>query len=186
MARNNRNPHSKKRTRNPEQKPKAQTKPTEITTLEPQTVVCPKCGAKLDLAKNTILTKGGIVCPECGQWILVRLHPDLSRYVRGLGVTSSGADTLDVADQTADLLRGLGLDDLYAVVADHLEKCGFEAASKSFLKEFGKDTPWEAENLHAFLRDRYADRNPGMQRMNLGNVLRAAMNRRSILNMVEK
>lgn len=101
-------------------------------------------------------------------------------------MTPSGADTLDIADQTADLLRGLDLDDLYSVVADHLEKCGYEAASKSFLKEFGKDTPWEAENLHAFLQNRYANRNPGMQRMNLGNVLRAAMNRRSILNIVGK
>lgn len=110
--------------------------------------------------------------PDC-----VRLHPDLDRYVRGLGQAPSGADTLDIADATADMLRGLDLPALYTVVSEELERLGKKNASRGFIKAFGKETPWEADNLHAFLQDRYADRNNGMQRMNLGNVLRAAQKR---------
>ena len=110
--------------------------------------------------------------PDC-----VRLYPDLDRYVRGLGQAPSGADTLDIADATADMLRGLDLPALYTVVSDELERLGKKNASRGFIKAFGKETPWEADNLHAFLQDRYADRNNGMQRMNLGNVLRAAQKR---------
>ena len=110
--------------------------------------------------------------PDC-----VRLYPDLDRYVRGLGQAPSGTDTLDIADATADMLRGLDLPALYTVVSEELERLGKKNASRGFIKAFGKETPWEADNLHAFLQDRYADRNNGMQRMNLGNVLRAAQKR---------
>jgi len=111
----------------------------------------------------------------------VRLHPDLTQYVRGLGQAPSGADTLDIADATADMLRGLDLPALYSVVSEELERLGKKNASKGFIKSFGKETPWEADNLHAFLQDRYADRNNGMQRMNLGNVLRAAQKRAGVV-----
>jgi hypothetical protein len=107
----------------------------------------------------------------------VQLHPDLDRYTRGLATTPSGADTLDIADATADTLRGLDLPALYTVVSEELETLGKENVSKGFIKAFGKETPWKANNLCAFLQDRYKDRNNGMQRMNLGNILRAARNR---------
>lgn len=186
MKTHRRTPHTH---RNPNTRAKAESLSNSVTKIEPNpplVIDCPKCGHTNEINRQTAAFKGGIKCRGCGFWLHVRLTPDLSRYVRGLGVTPSGNDTLDIADQTADLLRGLNLDDLYAVVAEHLEHCGPETASKGFMKLFGKDTPWEADNLHAFLSDRYSDRNPGMQRMNLGNVLRAAMLRRSALNIKEQ
>jgi hypothetical protein len=94
-----------------------------------------------------------------------------------LGTTPSGNDTLDIADATADLMRGLPLDELYAVTSQELESLGRGSMSKSFLKGYGTDTPWDLDTIHAYLADRYGIRNPGMQRMNLGNLLRSARTR---------
>lgn len=143
---------------------------------------CPFCLAKHDITKSTVLIKGGMKCPTCGKWFLVRIHADRERYTRGLGTTAGGNDTLDIADDTADLLRGLDLDTLYNTVAMHLEECGKDAMSRSFMKGYGKNTPWDMDTIHAYLHNRYWERNPGMQRMNLGNVLRAAMKNRSSIN----
>lgn len=159
-----------------------QTESMELTGLmDPGglTVTCPKCSFESDVLKSSVVQKGGMICPECKHWIYVRLHPDKSRYVRGLGTTASGSDTLDIADETADILRGLALDELYDKVSDLLEMVGRNKMSKSFLKGFGKDTPWEMDNIQAYLTDRFSGRNPGMQRMNLGNILRAAQKRAS-------
>ena len=79
----------------------------------------------------------------------VRLAPDLSRYHHSDIKTPSGRKTLDVGDDTAVLLRGKTLDEAYALTAKALK-----------------------EDEHE-LRARYAKLNPGMQRMNLGNRLRA-------------
>lgn len=78
----------------------------------------------------------------------VALHPDLERYKTGK--TEDGRRTLDIGDATAKRLRGLDLDAVY------------KAAGKA-LGETEKD-----------LRARYRHLNPGMQRMNLGNRMRAA------------
>jgi len=137
-------------------------------------IVCPACDTTLDISKERAARFGGAKCPSCGKWLHVRLFPDLSRYVRGLGTTPSGNDTLDINDDTAALLRGMGLEDLYATTAQELESLGRESMSKSFLKGYGADTPWDLDTIHAYLADRYWERNPGMQRMNLGNLLRAA------------
>ena len=58
--------------------------------------------------------------------------------------------TLDIGDATAKRLRGFTLDEVYKLAAKEL-------------KESEKD-----------LRARYRHLNPGMQRMNLGNRMRAA------------
>ena len=125
-----------------------------------------------------------ILTAEMRQWYggkgPVRLYPNLENYVRGLGQAPSGADTLDIADNTADLLRGLDLQALYAIVSERLVILGKESVSKSFLRAFGKETPWEKDVISAFLQGRYADKNNGMQRMNLGNVLRAAQKRAGV------
>ena len=65
-------------------------------------------------------------------------------------VANSGHTSLDCGDAIAQRLRGMALDDLYAEAAKVL-----------------------AEDEKA-LRARYAKLNPGMQRMNLGNRMRAA------------
>lgn len=78
------------------------------------------------------------------------VKPDLSRYTRHTDVrTGSGRQAVDIADETADALRGMTLDGVYETVCSTL----------------GLD---ESETRLA-----YARLNPGMQRMNLGNRLRA-------------
>jgi hypothetical protein len=158
----------------------------EVDESAVMTIGCPKCQERHTFDKLVVVGKGGVKCPTCGFWLHVRLFPDLTRYVRGLGTTPSGNDTLDIADATADLLRGLALDDLYETVTVHLVECGKEAMSKSFIKEFGKDRTWSHTEIRGFLNNRYWERNPGMQRMNLGNILRSAMKRRSELNVAAK
>lgn len=143
---------------------------------EDHRIICP-CGTTLDVGKAQAAKFGGCKCPSCGRWHQVRLFPNLDNYVRGLGTTPSGNDTLDIADATADLMRGLPLDELYAVTSQELESLGRGSMSKSFLKGYGTDTPWDLDTIHAYLADRYGIRNPGMQRMNLGNLLRSARTR---------
>lgn len=183
MARRNSNPHSRRQART--QEPAAPAPKAEIQDTKELKIKCPKCHESHRFDAFKVKSRGGIKCPTCGFWLHVRLFPDLSRYVRGLGITPSGNNTLDIADATADLLRSLALEDLYDVTSRHLEGCGREAMSKGFLKEFGKDREFNQHELYTFLSDRYWERNPGMQRMNLGNLLRAAQKRRSEINIKE-
>lgn len=89
---------------------------------------------------------------------VVRLNPDHNRYVRGLASTASGRDSYDIADEVANSLRAKTIDEVFEAVADQLTKLG-EATAPEALK-----ARWEGKN-------------PGMQRMNAGNVLRGAIRR---------
>lgn len=80
---------------------------------------------------------------------------DLSGYIRGLGRTTSGKPTLDVADAVADALRGKSAEDVA------------KAARAAITKVTGAD-PGD-------LLAKYAHLNPGQIRMNCGNRLRAAL-----------
>ena len=75
---------------------------------------------------------------------------DLGKYFVSDVKTPSGRRTIDVNDATAEKLRGLPLDEVYAMAA---EACEVTVAS---------------------LKAKYAELNPGMQRMNLGNRIRGA------------
>lgn len=136
-------------------------------------VFCPEC-------EHTWIPKRlklSIQCPKCGAWVKVRIKADLTHYIRGLGVTPSGHDTLDIGDGTADILRGLTAAEAIDVTAVELVGLGIETMSKSFVKAFRKAIvggSWCENNLRFFLTQRYADRNNGMVRMNCGNILRAA------------
>lgn len=66
-------------------------------------------------------------------------------------VSASGNTSLDNGDPVAEKLRGKTLDEVYAIAAKYTN----EAAET--------------------LRKRYSHLNPGMQRMNLGNKIRGAM-----------
>jgi hypothetical protein len=88
----------------------------------------------------------------------VRLYPNMENYVKGLGSTPSGRDTIDINDDVANQLRGMN----------------FENAAKAVAKAvtaLGEKTSYEE------LMTKYEHLNPGMQRMNLGNKLRGAMKR---------
>lgn len=76
---------------------------------------------------------------------------DLTKYVKGAAKTVNGNKTHDTGDRTAERLRGMPIDAVYV-----------EAAQVT-------GTP-EGE-----LRARYQSLNLGMQRMNLGNRIRAAL-----------
>lgn len=78
------------------------------------------------------------------------VSPDLSRYTTHETRTASGRRAIDRADATADALRGLDLDGVYLAASQVL----------------GVSVP--------DLKAKYQHLNPGMQRMNLGNRMRAA------------
>lgn len=113
-------------------------------------------------------------CPACGKWHQVRLHPNLENYVKGMAGTPSGRDSLDIDDAVATNLRGMDLDTLYKYVCKQLMELDTNARfSKAMAKQF------KATNMSCgqFLEERYGNLNNGMQRMNLGNLLRGAIKR---------
>jgi hypothetical protein len=79
------------------------------------------------------------------------VNPDLSRYTLHETVTASGRKHIDIDDDVAKILREKTLDEVYSYVA---KVCDVTIKS---------------------LKERYENLNLGMQRMNLGNKLRAAM-----------
>ncbi len=80
------------------------------------------------------------------------INADLSTYTVTDIKTKSGRKSIDTGDKVAAMLRGKELDDVYKIAS---EKTGLTQ------KE---------------LREKYANLNPGMQRMNLGNRIRGALN----------
>lgn len=88
-----------------------------------------------------------------------KVRPDHTRYTNHREVkTASGRNCYDISDRVADLLRGLIIEDVYESVALNLA-------------EILKDGAPTVEQLRA----KYGHLNLGMQRMNLGNILRAAV-----------
>ena len=122
-------------------------------------------------------------CPKCGAWHKVRLHPDMDKYIIGMGETPSGRSTVDIDDEVATNLRGMNLDELYNYVCNQLDTLDEKARfSKAMTASFKKS----AIGCAMFLEERYADLNPGMQRMNLGNLLRGAIKRDAEIRLVEE
>lgn len=130
--------------------PKAHTKPTGV---------CPECSAIMY----------GDICGNCGHIIEndKLIKADLEHYVKGAGVTNSGRPTVDIDDVVAKALRGDDLEVLYPRVAAWLQLMGRETIGRG-----SKKMEVTEENL----RQRYSRLNVGMQRMNLGNILRGALN----------
>ena len=137
----------------PVEEPKAE----EPKAEEPD--LCPSCSALMH----------GDICDNCGHIIESNklIKADLGRYVRGAGVTNSGRPTVDIDDVVAKALRGDDLEVLYPRVAAWLQLMGRETIGRG-----SKKMEVTEENL----RIRYSRLNVGMQRMNLGNILRGAMN----------
>ena len=88
----------------------------------------------------------------------IRLKFDLTKYKRTEDVrTKAGRASLDNDDSVAQYLRGKDLENLYGFVSKHVSTL--------------RDSEIPVDQL----KDRYKHLNPGMQRMNLGNLLRGAM-----------
>lgn len=79
------------------------------------------------------------------------LEPNMSKYVRGLGVTVHGNRTIDINDKVAQQLRGTDVKEMYQIAAKALGE-----TARTLQKQYG----------HL---------NIGMQRMNLGNRMRKAL-----------
>lgn len=129
----------------------------------------PKVADKPDLCPSCSAPIHGDICDHCGHIIESNklIKADLGRYVRGVGVTNSGRPTVDIDDVVAKALRGDDLEVLYPRVATWLQLMGRETIGRG-----AKKIEVTEENL----RIRYSRLNVGMQRMNLGNILRGAMN----------
>lgn len=138
------------------EEPKAEPAKAELAK-EPD--LCPSCSVLIH----------GDICDNCGHIIEndKLIKADLEHYVKGAGVTNSGRPTVDIDDVVAKALRGDDLEVLYPRVAAWLQLMGRETIGRG-----AKKIEVTEENL----RIRYSRLNVGMQRMNLGNILRGAMN----------
>jgi len=86
----------------------------------------------------------------------VRLCFDMARYIKTDIRTGSGRKSVDIGDVVAKNLRGDNLSTLYVKATFYLTELGVNVRS-------------------AEIRNRYLHLNPGMQRMNVGNLIRGAM-----------
>ncbi|QXO06700.1 hypothetical protein PHAGE_JEFFCO_42 [Acinetobacter phage JeffCo] len=138
------------------EEPKAEPVKAELAK-EPD--LCPSCSVLIH----------GDICDNCGHIIESNklIKADLDHYVKGAGVTNSGRPTVDIDDVVAKALRGDDLEVLYPRVATWLQLMGRETIGRG-----SKKMEVTEENL----RQRYSRLNVGMQRMNLGNILRGALN----------
>lgn len=145
------------------------TKKPRITRANLLTITCcPECGG--DVAHPDV---GLANCKVC-DWEVdftdkeAKIVPDMARYTVGKGTTVTGRKTIDIDDYVADKLRGLDLEEIYSYTAAVLAELGVE-----YIGTGGK-------KMHCGLGDlkaRYNHLNVGMQRMNLGNLLRGTMRR---------
>lgn len=96
----------------------------------------------------------------------VRIRPDHEKYESHPDQpTASGRASYDMGDKTAEELRGMHLDEVYAYTYRVLAACEVEYIGRG--KKRTKVEP-------GALEQRYGGLNKGMQRMNLGNVIRGA------------
>ncbi len=104
------------------------------------------------------------------------VDPDFDKYVKHSMKTPSGRRALDIDDEAAATLRGVALVDCYYLVA--------KRGASTEVVAFGDERTEEEriERIETALRTKYEHLNPGMQRMNLGNVLRRAMGTYGNLN----
>ena len=166
----------------PEVEPAKVDEPAKVEYLHPAEV-CPVCGSK-EVFHGFATEEGEIIneetdwgCHHCDFEMHIADFPklakdklikaDLEHYVRGAGVTNSGRPTVDIDDVVAKALRGDDLEVLYPRVAAWLQLMGRETIGRG-----AKKIEVTEENL----RIRYSRLNVGMQRMNLGNILRGALN----------
>lgn len=129
---------------------------------------CPECGGDVAHPDDGLAN-----CKVC-DWEVdftdkeAKIVPDMARYTVGKGTTVTGRKTIDIDDYVADKLRGLDLEEIYSYTAAVLAELGVEYIGTG------------SKKMHCGLGDlkaRYNHLNVGMQRMNLGNLLRGTMRR---------
>lgn len=155
------------------------TKKPRITRANLLTITCcPECGSKEiyfgHAPQGMVINEDTVAgCHDC-DWEVdftdkeAKVVPDMTRYTVGKGTTVTGRKTIDIDDYVADKLRGLDLEDIYNYVAAVLAELNVEYIGTG------------SKKMHCGLGDlkaRYNHLNVGMQRMNLGNLLRGTMRR---------
>lgn len=86
---------------------------------------------------------------------VTRIYPDRSRYVKAVASSADQRAVYDNGDPVASMLRNVSLEDLWKVAAKHLSPDVLKAK-----------------------KELYADKNIGMTRMNIGNLIRGAIKRK--------
>lgn len=149
---------------------------TKECTAKAKHIECPECGGINGVERLNQ------PCDFCGLTLKTRLFPDHDRYVKGIDVTASGRDTYDIGDLTADTLRGMNEDEVIGTVAKALAQETIEIGlSVKIGRQFKKaGYTWTTNGIKGWLAARYEGRNPGMVRMNCGNLLRGASKRADI------
>lgn len=140
-------------------------------------LTCPECGT----VTPVVYGKTAYQCKKCGLWLYVRIPADRSHYFRGLGETAGGNDTLDIGDESADLLRGLSEKECLEVTAGVLSD-NRGLWTKGFAKQAKQAGATTAEEIYGMLADKFGARNPGMTRMNCGNLVRGICKKLAIDN----
>lgn len=111
----------------------------------------------------------------------VRIRPDLDNYVvggeDGKTVTISGRKTVDTGDVVADAFRAKTVEEVYAMAAHYLYNMHVTVVGKR-----GS----EVAATVAGLKSKYEHLNIGMQRMNLGNLVRNNMQRLDLDELPER
>lgn len=118
-----------------------------------------------------------VPCPMCRNTMAVKLYPVMENYIVGLGTTASGRSTVDIGDEIADSLRGLTVEEVIEKTAKVLD-----AMDDKFLApKFRRNRDAFTGDTEEFLTAKYVERdlNPGMIRMNCGNLIRNAHKRKS-------
>lgn len=112
-------------------------------------------------AKKKSSGKSGANDELTGPAVLKKYAPQYQKGgADGKAKTTGGNKTVDCGDKMADLLRGKTLDEVYAEAVKVLNTALEEGQEKVTLKS---------------LQDKYGKLNFGMQRMNLGNRMRAIL-----------
>lgn len=111
----------------------------------------------------------------------VRIRANLDKYIiggdDGKSVTITGRKTVDIGDLVATHFRTKTLDEIYSLTSYYLHEMDVREIGRG-----GDVAPTTVKALEA----RYSHLNPGMQRMNLGNLVRANMLRLGIDKLPKK
>ena len=105
----------------------------------------------------------------------VSFKPKKDNFVRGKDKTAKGYRTNDIDDDTAKALRGKTIEEVYAIVSKNLSILDMPPWKLSKNHDYSKMIP--AIKIEYELKRRLQHLKPGMQRMLLGNRLRAMINR---------
>ena len=101
----------------------------------------------------------------------VSLHFDLSRYEKTGVHTPAGNECVDNGDTLAKAFRGLELEEVYEAVYNAIVT--FSSDGTPFI--IGRGDKKRVISSINDLKSRFIGLNPGMQRMNLGNIARRLM-----------